>query len=128
MTESKMKTLAQVVKQTGIGNSTLRKYLKDFSDLIHTEKGPRNTPMFDEEALSRIKLIRKGFQKRQSVDEIKAQLEARSGKKEAAEETPAEKFPQGIPVPQSQKRAEREDPPMLKGHSHQEPVEDPRLW
>ena len=128
MTENKMKTLAQVVEQTGIGNSTLRKYLKDFSDLVHTEKGPRNTPMFDDEALSRIKLIRKGFQKRQSVDEIRTLLAARSGNIEAAPETPKEQFPQGIPNPQPQRRAKREDPTMLKGHTHQEPVEDPRLW
>ena len=75
---AKLKTLKEAGEATGIGLSTIRKYLSEFGELVPVEKGPRNALLFGTEAVKALKTIREAYQEKLSHEEIKAKL---SGKK-----------------------------------------------
>ena len=75
---AKLKTLKEAGEATGIGLSTIRKYLSEFGGLVPVEKGPRNALLFGTEAIKALKTIREAYQEKLSHEEIKAKL---SGKK-----------------------------------------------
>ena len=75
---AKLKTLKEAGEATGIGLSTIRKYLSEFGELVPVEKGPRNALLFGTEAVKALKTIREAYQDKLSHEEIKAKL---SGKK-----------------------------------------------
>ena len=59
---AKLKTLKEVSKATGVGLSTIRKYINEFAGLVPVEKGQRNALMFDANAIKALKIIREGYQ------------------------------------------------------------------
>jgi len=83
-----LKTLKEASKATGVGLSTIRKYISEFEGLIPVEKGPRNALMFNTTAIKALKTIREGYQAKKSREDIVAKLQGTEAKKVVAKAAP----------------------------------------
>ena len=86
---AKLKTLKEVSKATGLGLSTIRKYINEFAGLVPVEKGQRNALMFDANAIKALKIIREGYQAKRTREFIVEKLQAVGGKSIVAKKGPA---------------------------------------
>lgn len=83
-----LKTLKETSKLTGVGLSTIRKYIGEFEGLIPVEKGPRNALLFDSGAIKALKTIREGYQAKKTREEIIKKLSGTESKKVISKSTP----------------------------------------
>jgi hypothetical protein len=86
---AKLKTLKEASKATGVGLSTIRKYINEFAGLVPVEKGPRNALMFDPNSIKALKIIREGYQAKRSHEVIVEKLQAAGSKTIVAKKAPA---------------------------------------
>lgn len=131
---AKLKTLKEAGEATGIGLSTIRKYLSEFGDLIPVEKGPRNALLFSTEAVKVLKTIREAYQDKRTHEEIIAKLSGKRlprRKKEEAVQAPVKKAATrrkkapAVPAPAPAANLNREET-IMKGYEDQQT--DQGLW
>lgn len=125
---AKLKSLKEASEATGIGQSTVRKYLKEFGELIPVEKGPRNALLFSSKALKALTLIKEGYQAKKSLEEIEAKLRGKSTRtKKVAKAAPVKKAaaPKAPKAAPAQKPLAQEET-IMRGYEDQEATQG--LW
>ena len=83
------KTLKEASQATGVGLSTIRKYITEFQGLIPVEKGLRNALLFDVAAIKALKVVREGYQAKKSREDIIKKLKGTESKKVVTKKVPA---------------------------------------
>ena len=108
-----LKTLKETSELTGVGLSTIRKYIGEFEGLIPVEKGPRNALLFNNSAIKALKTIKEGYQAKKSREDIIKKLSGTEVKKVISKTTAA---PAGL----------KSEETIMKGYEDQQA--DQGLW
>lgn len=129
---AKLKTLKEAGDSTGIGLSTIRKYLSEFGELVPVEKGPRNALLFGTQAIKALKVIREAYQEKLSHEEIKAKLSGQKLPRTVKQAAPAQATRpvattrrKKVPAPAPAANLNREET-ILRGYEDQQA--DQGLW
>ena len=119
---AKLKTLKEAGEATGIGVSTIRKYVSEFPGLIPVEKGPRNALMFNTKGLNALKTVKAAYQAKMSKEQITAKLQGKRVVKPKAAKPAAKKAtrkPKTV-APVAQKKELGHEETIMKGYEDQQ--------
>lgn len=108
------KTITEMCQLTGISSKTVRKYTKEFAELIpHTVEGPKQVFMYDDAAVKVLAKIKELY-KKDSIEAIKTALTTKGGKKA------------GKATAKTSKEHQEKEPMSIGAVSYDE--QDPGFW